>query len=272
MCAKGPAQILNKVKHFLLGRLREILCHIQLAYSFTHCRLCHRQRTLPQRTLLLDTAHHFAELKRSISEIGTEIRSRLCHIFPKIIIFLLAWRKRSKKIIGTLHRVDLSHNYLVERIDAHRLDKEAIPVDYRIHLFKLCERTRIFHRGNITAFLKTPCFFGKRCLDFHHIFHNAFRIPGTITSIDHLLTDQGAVGVAYRRIALVVEQIIIAVAKTDTTATHIHGIGIAVVKILHWTCIEKRTAMFRMHPHEKISHSIIILGTFLNLTQIGKYR
>ena len=64
---------MNQIEHTLLAALREVFLHIELTDSLAQDAAHGTYGTLPARTILLNTAHHLAQLEGY----GTEVIAQL---------------------------------------------------------------------------------------------------------------------------------------------------------------------------------------------------
>ncbi len=176
------------------------------------------ERTFPARALLAHTAHHLVELKGSIGKFVAELAGSLCHIFPQVVVLYFAIGK-GRQQIHTLHnRVRLCDDNRLGRRNSHGLYKETVPVDSGIGFLEFCKRKRIVHRRNVSALFAGPSRIGKSGLDFHNVGHDALCVLTLESGILHLLYNQFFVCFAHFFVALVVEQVVVAVAQTHSTA------------------------------------------------------
>ena len=204
MFAECRAEVLNKTDHIVFRRLGEVFLNIELTNGLAHGSFCCAERTLPAWTLLLNAAHHLAELKRCIGEVVAQTACGLRNVFPQIIVLDLAVGQRCHQVVGLFHGFDLGDDHLFGRGDLHCFDEEAIPVDVGIHLLELGKRTGIVHCRNVAALFACPGRVGDCCLDLHDVLHDAVGIFLLVAGVHHLFDDQLLISFAHFFVALVV--------------------------------------------------------------------
>ncbi len=174
--------------------------------------------SFPAGTLLLHTTDDLAEFESGIGEIVAELTGGLRDIFPQIVILDLAVGERSHEVMTLLDGVGRQHDDNRRGGNAHCLFEIGVPVGLGISLFELLESERIVHRGDISAFLARPGRVGDRSLDLHDVFAYTAGVLFRVAGVHHLSDDKFLIGITYLLVFLVIEEIVVAVAHTETGA------------------------------------------------------
>ncbi len=267
MLAKSIAQVLNQLQHVFLGTFGEILLDIELADAFAHHALDGAQGLLPAGTLLLNARHHLVELEACVGKVIAQVRSGTADILPQVVVFLLAVAQCLYQVIGLLNGVDLGNDHRLRRVDVHCLLEPAVPWNIGVQLLKLGHSADIVHGRDVAALLACPCGVGQQGLDLDDVLGDALGILGAVAGQLHVGLDQLVVSVQDVLVLLVLQQVIVAVAQTETGGADVHGVDVAVAEILLRSGVEEGRAVVAVNPDQQILH-ILGLGV-LDLGQVG---
>ena len=271
MLAKGRAQVLHKAEHILLRRLGKILLYIELTNGLAHGALGGAQGAFPARTLLLRSAEHLVELKRSVGKRVGEIARRTRNIFPQIIVLDLTVGERRHQSVGAGHALGVGHDDGVDRSGyVHGLDKETVPGHCGIVLLERLEGAGIVHRLDVAALLAGLGIAGHGRFDLHDGVHDTRSGVGAEAGIGQLAADKLLVGLAHLGVAGIVLKIVVAVVQTHRAAGEIHGVFVGIDHVLHRAGAHEGRSVLLLEPEEQVGH--ILVGSVLDLVETGAYR
>ena len=249
-------KVLHKMKHTLLGRFREIAFHIHLSHSHAQNAFHCANGTLPTRTILLRTRHHFAiEIEVSTTEIIAQSTSCIIKYLEFKIILQRFQRTLTPHF---LHFVDgfelIDRNFCDGR--EILLQEISIPVETREITEQIIVAHLVVISLNITQLCARERSLCDACLDCQHILHLLCRISRRIANELKQLLDVFLIPFTDFHRRFIIIDIVISVAECDTTLVDLHQVHFGILNVgINPNLEEGRKPQTRQprHRHEEFA-------------------
>ena len=214
-------QVLHQRLHAGLSLCGEITLHIQLTQSLAHGALHSARHTLPARTVLLAAAHQLAvELKVGIHEIIAQIASGAADLVPGHVSL------HSLHVGIHQHLVHLGEILRLRNVetlhaihDAHRLEV-TLPVDIRGKSNGLLHSVAVERTLRVAVLKLRIHSLSQTGLESHHHLGQLLSLLAAhlvVTGHSELLGHQLHITLADILVVALVQQVVVAVTKTQTT-------------------------------------------------------
>ena len=221
---------MNQVEHTLLAALWEVLLYVNLTDGLAQHAAHGTYGTLPARTVLLNTAHHLAQLEGYGTEIIAQHTGSTCDNLDFGVCLQIIQRCLGKHLLHFVDWLRLTHADFLEGRETG-CQEHVTPVDARIVGNQLIVSHLVIVLVDVAQLHLAVASLGDAGLDGHHCLH--LLLCGGLVVAHHLeeLLHVSLVSLTNLLGLVVVVHVVVANTQSDAALTHLNDVVGCITKV-----------------------------------------